>query len=187
MQGVTWKCDHCCLFKHISPVCISHPGEITLVNSCHSVSKHQGADVKDLRWLGCSVTLSLQSNGVWSRDNVWWLCLQRRSRVHPAVGPLRSLPALTVIVEQSLCLDVFMLHWCYFILLFQTQNVPFPSLASWNAFTTTNPHIKPPVVTQLHSVEDSQRILGKLSCWQTSLPFQRVINLSTPWFYTDEE
>lgn len=31
MQGVTWKCDHCCLFKHIRPVCISHPGEITCV------------------------------------------------------------------------------------------------------------------------------------------------------------
>lgn len=70
MRGVTWKCDHCCLFKHISPVCISHPGEITRVSSCHSVLEHQGADVKDLRWLGCSVTLSLQGNGVWSRDNV---------------------------------------------------------------------------------------------------------------------
>lgn len=55
---------------HISPVCISYPGEITSVSSCHSVLEHQGADVKDLRWLGCSVTLSLQSHGVWSRDNV---------------------------------------------------------------------------------------------------------------------
>lgn len=36
-------------------------------------SHTQGADVKDLRWLWCSVTLSLRTNGVWSLVNVWWL------------------------------------------------------------------------------------------------------------------
>lgn len=50
--------------------CISHPGEIMCVSSYHSVLEHPGADVKDVRWLGCSVTLSLQSNGVCSCDTV---------------------------------------------------------------------------------------------------------------------
>lgn len=41
----------------------------------------------------------------------------RRSRVHHVGGPLRSPPALTVIVSDSLCLNIFVLNWC--ILLFR--------------------------------------------------------------------
>lgn len=36
-QEVTWKCYQRCLFKHISPICILRPGEITCVSGCHSV------------------------------------------------------------------------------------------------------------------------------------------------------
>lgn len=40
------------------------------MSSCHSVLEHQGADVKDVRWLVRSVILSLQNNCVWSHDNL---------------------------------------------------------------------------------------------------------------------
>lgn len=36
-QEVTWKCYQRCLFKHISPICIRRPGEITCVSGCHGV------------------------------------------------------------------------------------------------------------------------------------------------------
>lgn len=36
-QEVTWKRYRSCLFKHISPICIPRPGEITCVSGCHSV------------------------------------------------------------------------------------------------------------------------------------------------------
>lgn len=46
LEGVTRKRDHCCLLKHASPLCISYPGKIRHGSSCHSVVKHQRADVK---------------------------------------------------------------------------------------------------------------------------------------------
>lgn len=36
-QEVTWTCYQCCLFKHISPICIPRPGEITCASGCHRV------------------------------------------------------------------------------------------------------------------------------------------------------
>lgn len=74
-------------------------------SGCHSVFWSTEVP-KYLRWLGCSVTLSLWSNGfVITYDDI----VRMRSRVHPVDAPLRSPPTLSLIVSDSPCLNVFRL------------------------------------------------------------------------------
>lgn len=106
----------------------------------------------------------------------------RRSRVHPVGGPLRSLPAPTVIPSDSLCLNLFTRRQCNFILLYRKENAFFPLCHTEMQ--------SPPLILTLNLRWPHNHIQSEIPCklsrWRTSSRFQRVINLSTMWFYTDE-
>lgn len=63
MREVTWKRYQRCLFKHISPICMRRPGEITRVSGCRSVFWSSGKLKRNLCGNFGALGLFLQSIG----------------------------------------------------------------------------------------------------------------------------